>query len=163
MTTTDDGFKDMFAIYCGRITTVDKKSAALWLPVDLMEQVKTSDDALSLASAFVTKSRDLPRIIGITYAITGKCDEAGGLTNMRGSYKYRSDAPSGLPDTIKASLQARDEALKVADRVQKNYAELRNDAAIRTAIGALRQSYLSTDRIGRLALEVVVLDILRNG
>lgn len=158
-----DNFQRIEAIYIGRETTSEGKLGGLWLPIDHIAKLEDANHAYQLASLFAAKERNLPKVIGIAYVLNGVRDDEGQIIRKRGDYKFEGNINKfELPEGYRAAWEAQDKAKRVADRVRKRYKEMRSDDALRDQLKSLQADYHATDRIGRLALEVVVLDILRS-
>lgn len=165
MTTT--AIQPLLCVYMGR-AEIDKNLCAVFLPIELLDKCRSPDDAANKASSFKHKERELPRAIGAIYTVNNGVinPDSGRLEKMQpGSAAFY--APNNEKRHVNhewiAIWEARDTAIRVATRSRKIEDELVKDSKLAKALAAVRDQYSSTDRIGRLALEVVVLDILRNG
>jgi hypothetical protein len=163
MTTTAE-IKPIEVIYLGRAETDKGKCAMIILPRGRLAYAVNAEGAVALASLFECKERDLPRAIGAVYVFDGVLDEAGSMIKKRGDQKFVPDVQSATisPEWI-ASWQAQHDARRVAARARKLEAEMAKDNKLSKLLAPLRQQYTATDRIGKLALEVVVLDTMRKG
>jgi hypothetical protein len=144
MTEQNDGFVPVEAIFAGRRETKDNKVAIVFYLLN--------EKRLALFEDGRSKFR---AVIGGVYVLAQKGE------SFRLSDKYVR--PSNDPQV--AEWQAADEAVDVAIRARKLIAQQRKDAkaSILRAVEPFREEYRRTDRIGRLALEVVLLHALRQG
>lgn len=161
----DDDYKPTTFIYIGRGKTADEKTGGKIISTELLARCGTREQAEQRSSFFLMKDRELPHAIGFVYSVKAKLDEEGKITGIRGEYRMDSDQSANLHRFNKewlAHWQAHDLAKQVETRAKKLEAKHdRNE--LRARLDPLRKDYLSTDKIGRLALEVVILDIMRNG
>lgn len=147
-TNTDDGYEPVETIFAGRRTGVNKKPFIVFYLVGKPDETATFDSKSALRR--------------FRHAVIG------------GIYQHmRKDASFRLSETYLRSSQddrvaewkAADEAHEVSVRAVKTLHEAREGSKKRlmTALEPFRDEYASTDYIGRLALEVVLLAALRRG
>jgi hypothetical protein len=151
-------------VYIGR-GEIDGKPTVTWLPVGLLDQCKNADDAETKASAFsVKRGYRFPVSIGTVYVVDGVLDDTGRMRRAVPDWKFNPQEDNARhinPEWV-AAWEARDQAAVVAKRARKTLDDLAKDKKLPRMLGDLRKRYNATDRIGRLALEVVVLDLLRH-
>lgn len=159
---TDD-YTDTLFVYIGRGETSDGRGGGKIIAIDLLKRCETLAYAEQQSSFFIMKDRELPRAVGFVYTIKAKIDETGRITNIRGSHSIDGNQDKhGINKAWLAHWQAQERAQKVADKVRKIEKKYDRDE-LRAQLSTLKRDYMATDKIGRLALEVVVLDILRSG
>lgn len=158
---------DIPVVYMGRDDTSEGKAAIRIIPLDLLKAFEkpTKPDVIeNVASLFETK-KTLHRAIGAVYIARGKLADDGRLqTWVKDQLNFSDDLTDGLhvDRDLVARWEAQDKATIVARRARKIEADLLKDSQLAKHLRELRKSYIDTDKIGRLALEVVVLDILRH-
>jgi hypothetical protein len=155
-------FKETPVIFIGRAETTDHKMGALYIPVELYKNCETVEQVRALSSVFVAK--DMPRAVGAVYTANVNLDEHGKIERMRGAPKFNIDETNKIHvrRDFKATWEAHDEAARVAARARKTYDKIAKDSQLEKSLTQLRMQWGQTDKIGRLALEVVVLHVLRN-
>lgn len=163
MTDAPDDTKPTTFIYIGRGTTSDGKLGAKIIALDLLRKCTARLQAEQLSSFFTMKERELPRSIGFTHTIKAKCDDTGRIVLIRGNHtpSYEQVRHTGDIAEWVAHWQAIDTAEKIAVRARKALAKYDRDE-LKQRLKPLKHDWQTTDRIGRLALEVVILDILRS-
>lgn len=150
-------------IFIGRVEFTSGKIGARYISVDLLRKCSDIDEAEKLSSAFELKAREIPRHIGFVYTIKARIGEDGRMMGIQGNPFGSTDQDTtGIDPEWFAYWQAQDRAKDVSERVKKLEAKYDREDLRRRLI-PLKADYMKTDKIGRLALEVVVLDILRNG
>ena len=154
---------DIKVIYLGRMETSANKPGDMMIPVKLFNEMDINADVVeNLASLFETKRSAPRRAIGSVYTIRGILSPDGRLqTWVRDSFKWCGD-DSPMPDEMTAKFEAKTRAMEVARRAAKLEKEALSDGKLVGQLKALKMRYSATDKIGRLALEVVLLDVLRN-
>lgn len=151
-------------VYLGRAMTVARKLAAMWLPMELAAKCFSAEAAYNEASPFECKLRDLPSVVGGAYLLTGSLDSiTGRLRVKRGPAKFDYETVDRMPKSWVATWKAMDDAQQVKDRAKKIHDDAAKKKPLLDVLRPLRIQYQSTDRIGKLALEVVILDAIRNG
>lgn len=159
-----DDIKPIDVVYLGRTETTDNKVGMILLPANLLCKADSAGSARDLASVFNCKERDLPRVVGGAYVFDGALDDNGRMVKVRGNYKFDPAVHERVivNKAWAAVWQACSDGARVAARARKLEADLAKDDKLRKLISPLRQRYGATDKIGRLALEVVVLNALRS-
>lgn len=148
-------------VYIGRGIGKDKVTGGKYVPLDLLKRCETRAQAEEKASLFAMKDRELPRAIGFVYSIKAKLDENGGMIGILGNHiPDGNQAEHKINREWIAHWQATDRAEQVAKRARKLETEYKLDE-LRERLAPLKHDWGKTDKIGRLALEVVILDILR--
>lgn len=158
-----DEIKPISVIYIGRTKTSDNKIGAKFLTIEQYREAKTLEEIEEVCSLFAAKERELPRSVGTVYKINGL---------IKGGRLFKANVGSCSFDPIEndkhivrvdwtAVWEARSESFRVAARAEKLHAAIIKDEKLPKLLRSLRHQYGSTDRLGKLALEVVVLDILR--
>lgn len=125
---------------------------------DGFDTSKSADDIDAAMSPFAFKRNKLPKVVGGIYKARAKIED-GRLKSLVSEYSYTGETI--LNGTLRAAFELRDDASRVAERARKIEAEAKGDDKLGKLLAPLRQRYLATDRIGRLALEVVVLSAIR--
>lgn len=157
MSKAQDKEKPMRVIYVGAMV-LENKSLGFGLLPTLIDGGPTADTMLDAASAFMLRSnRSKPGVIGGVYEVDGIVDD-GRLVRIVGNLKFTGDR---IEPKVAAVLKLRDSTVRVADRVRKTEAAEARKDALADFLKPLRMRYGSTDRIGKLAFEVLVLDALR--
>lgn len=154
-------------VFVGRTENDKGEPAVQWLPVALIDTCETADQATDLASAFTVKrSFRYPPSVGAVYIVEGVLDDNGRLVKaVTSGWKFNPAHHNNSRNINRewiAVWEARADAVLVAARARKVLADLSKDKMLPAVLGKLRQRFTQTDRIGRLALEVVVLNCLRN-
>lgn len=158
-------FKETPIIYMGRQETADYKIGAVYITVDAYRKCETVEQVRANSSIFTAKKEsDLPRAIGVVYLANITIDDSGAIQRMRGHPKFvttEDDAVHIRKDWI-ARWQAHDAAARVAARSRKTLEKLAKDSHVEKSLLNLRMQYGQTDKIGKLALEVALLSMLRS-
>lgn len=153
-----DELPEVVCVYVGlRETTGGKLAAGFVLP-DALEKAKDASEIS--ASLFTLKKGELPRVVGGLYRVKGRVED-GSLNRILGSFKSTGDKWHSA--AMVAGMEAHHRANQVAERARKEDEANRKDRKLSAILDPLRRRYTSTDEIGRLALEVVVLAELRRG
>lgn len=163
MTDAPDDTKPTTFIYIGRGMSGKNELGAKIIALDLLRKCTTRLQAETLSSFFTMKERELPRSIGFTHTIKAKCNDEGRIILIWGSHtpSYEQVRHTGDIAEWIAHWQAIEDAEKIAVRARKALAKYDRDE-LKQRLKPLKQDWQTTDRIGRLALEVVILDILRS-
>lgn len=149
-------------VYIGRGKSKEGKICRLLLPLARVKECADAQEAWMDSSAFACKVSELPRRIGGIYTIDGDLDDAGKLTRTRGNPVFVAEKGYRVKPEWVAKWEADDKAFQVAERARRLEKELSNQALL-NHLEPIRGAYRNTDAIGRLALEVVILDKLRRG
>lgn len=160
--TNEPEYTPTLFVYIGRGVTEKDVTVGRIISIDLLKRCTTRGEAEGLSSAFAMKERELPRAIGFVYSIKAICDDVGRITNIRGRHDIDGDQlKHGINKEWLAHWQAIGDAKRVEDRARKLHNKYNRDE-LRDRLKPLTYDWLKTDKIGRLALEVVILDILRS-
>lgn len=146
MTEHDDGFVPIETIFAGRRET-DDKIALVFHVID--------EARMALFDGTKTLRQFRSAVIGGVYVHSHKGE----------SYRLSDQYVRPSHDPRIAEWQAANDAVDVAVRAHKLIVQQRQNAksSILRAVEPFREEYRRTDRIGRLALEVVLLHALRSG
>lgn len=159
---TDPAIVDAEIVYLGQREMISEDKGRILVGTFMLkssyDSAKSADDLDAIASPFGFKRNKLPKVVGGIYKVRAKIED-GRLKSLVPEYSYLAE--SIVHVTLLAAFQARDAAARVAERVRKMEAEAKAEDNVGKLLAPLRQRYLATDRIGRLALEVVVLSYLR--
>jgi hypothetical protein len=150
------------AVYLGRHATDSKKTAHLFVTVHHFNEIADADALRDKASAFEFK-KSPPKIVGGVYTIHGDLDSDGRFNKLivAGDKAPLFTGERAGKRELVGIFEARDKAFGVADRARKLTEQMKDDLELPKLLKRMRQRFGATDAIGRLALEVVILDALR--
>jgi len=153
--TQEKTFSEVRVVYTGR---VELKGGKLGHSLLLLSDFDASQDAFAMihkGSPFSFKPGKQPRTVGGIYRVLGHIED-GDLATIRGDVTWDGER---VPNA--AAFEAYHKAAEVAHRARKAEEAEAKNGALAKALAGIRKSYVSTDSIGRLALEVVILAELR--
>lgn len=149
-------------VYMGMGTLTGGKQCVLLIPLALLRKQKSYDAAKQQASAFTLKRGVTPKAIGAVYNIPGELNVDGTISTIKGRFEYNSELSGAVDSDMVLAMQAEHRAREITRRADKEEKEFGRDKEMLRALEVLRRRYRSTDKLGKLALEVLLLDALRN-
>ena len=121
---------------------------------------ESADEMRSTAAAFTLKGhKRKPRVVGGIYKVEGTVDD-GKIVRVETEFSYTGDT---VEPKMRAALEAHNDAVRVAERARKIEATDGQRDTLAILLQPLRKRHSMTDAIGKLALEVVLLNALRRG
>jgi hypothetical protein len=149
-------------IYLGNFELAGGELGFAILAQDHYEKGKAllpSDDRISVFG--VKRGKAQPRVVGGFYEWEGIVDPTGKVTTIR---REEPKFSGRVVDTeFITSWETHSKAAETAHRARKVEAKLRSESDLSATLAPIKRIYSKTDRIGQLAIEVVVLNELRKG
>jgi|ERR1700748_696380 len=162
----DSEFEVRPVIYAGQWWNYNKNTMLCkFILLSVAMKCETVAEAELRMSLFSVKSKMVPPVIGQAFDI--KCmikNDTVHRIELLPKWKYNRSTQQLTSDKNEwiAKWEAHSYAAAVEQRARKTLAKIEKDSKLVDALSSLRRDYHSTDRIGRLALKVAVLDVLES-